>query len=362
MSTPVLWTELCLDLSGLSPRPMTPGIVAELITAWFSRAGTLSFSFRATGFLRDQESLEFGLQTVIHHYVARLLFLQVYGGPGRLPVLPSGAVLPLLRELDLGSWSSFSDEPPIDAFRMAPLLQKLSLDEVPPFEYRGCKGNERASECSVSAPVLFKRGLRPLRRYRYARPRTNLAPLSSRVAGTSGCGSTHPLLPLPALEKLDIRGVVDDIFPPLFASLQTFTFGASTPAVSLPWIQYMEQLTTLELNSPEWPHKHELIRALNRAHQPQFLPKLCSLAFLQCEFEEVGMSFTPGSVQWTKGLQYGGGFGYIQRPDDVDESRREALNGRRSSIHTDELDKEGWKFMSGLKTKITSRSSAYYQL
>jgi hypothetical protein len=43
--------------------------------------------------------------------------------------------------------------------------------------------------------------------------------------------------------------------------------------VSLQWI-------TLELGSPEWQQRDELFRALNRADDPQFLPKLQSLALL----------------------------------------------------------------------------------
>jgi hypothetical protein len=154
-----------------------------------------------------------------------------------------------------------------------------------------------------------------------------------------------PLLTLPALEKLDINGVHDDIFPLRFISspsLQTFTFGASTPAVSLRWIQHMEHLTTLELNSPEWPHKDELIRALNRAHQPQFLPKLHSLALLQCESEEVTESLLEalhsraGPV--VEGLAVLRQF-RLQWPYYGSDVGTDAINDRRSSIRTDEMEK-----------------------
>ncbi|KAJ7277290.1 hypothetical protein C8J57DRAFT_1504116 [Mycena rebaudengoi] len=71
-------------------------------------------------------------------------------------------------------------------------------------------------------------------------------------------------------------------------SLRSFIFGESTPMVSLLWIRHMEHLTTLELASPEWRHRDELFRALNRAHEPQFLANLQHLALLKWGSEDLG--------------------------------------------------------------------------
>jgi hypothetical protein len=174
-----------------------------------------------------------------------------------------------------------------------------------------------------------------------------------------------PLLMItpPTLEKLDLGGDHDDLSPlPFIPSpfLQTFTFDASTPTVSLRWIQHMEHLTTLELSSPEWLQKHAFIRVLNRAHQPQFLPKLHSLSLLRCEFEEVTESLlealhSTGAVD--EGLAVLQRF-RLQWPYISDEGP-DTLNGRCSSIRTDELEKLVARGMEiYVRTEITSRSSS----
>ncbi|KAJ7222953.1 hypothetical protein C8J57DRAFT_1536162 [Mycena rebaudengoi] len=358
VSTPALWAELNLNFSRL---PLAPGKVAEIIIAWFSRAGTLPLSFRtSTLFLKDQESLKFGLRTVIHGYAARLQVLRVYGNPHILLGLPSGAVFPLLRKLDLGSWSSFIDEPPIEAFQMVPLLQTLSLDTVPPAVLKipwEQLTHVVASNIGVAVGMSVLRSAPYLRQFCLNGPSGHL-----HITDTPNPGPpllhSHllllelryaeeliPLLTLPALEKFDISGAFADIFPLRFISspsLQTFTFGTSTPAVSLRWIQHMEHLTTLELNSPKWPHKDELIRTLNRAHQPQFLPKLRSLALLQCESKEVTESLL--EALHSRAGPVDEGFAVLRQfrlqwPYYAGYEGTDAINRRRSSIHTDEMEK-----------------------
>jgi hypothetical protein len=154
-----------------------------------------------------------------------------------------------------------------------------------------------------------------------------------------------PLLTLPAIEKILISGAHNIVNPlPLISSnsLRSFTFGNATPAVSLGWLQHTEHLTTLELDSPKWPHKDELLRALNRAHEPQFLPKLRNLALLECEFAEVTESLLQALHSRAGPAEQGNATLQsfrLQWPSEDVQVNVDALYRCRSSIRTDELQK-----------------------
>jgi hypothetical protein len=98
---------------------------------------------------------------------------------------------------------------------------------------------------------------------------------------------------LPMLESLALHKITDPrntIIPLLLISsksLRSFTSGSSTPMVSVRWHRHMEHLTTLELGSPAWRHGAELIRALNRIYEPQFLPRLQEFVHIEWDSENI---------------------------------------------------------------------------
>jgi hypothetical protein len=106
-------------------------------------------------------------------------------------------------------------------------------------------------------------------------------------------GGIIPFLALPNLQRLELRGlsVLSDAAVPLpfisSSSLHTFILSDESPMVTLPWLRVMEHLTSLELGNPLWVYKEDLFHALDRAHEPRFLPKLENFTLSNCEMLEV---------------------------------------------------------------------------
>jgi hypothetical protein len=94
------------------------------------------------------------------------------------------------------------------------------------------------------------------------------------------------------LEKLQLdylSALPDDAIPLPFISssaLHTLRFGHDTP-MTLPWLRVMEHLTSLEVGNPLWEYKEDFFHALDRAHEPRFLPKLENLTLSNCETHKV---------------------------------------------------------------------------
>jgi hypothetical protein len=276
---PTLWANLYLEAH---PRLSLPEKVAEFITLWFSRAGpTLALSFH---FIEDdQKEFQSAVRTAFLGYASRLRFLHLHCDAFYID-LP-GPSFPLLRELHLSAWFAYGGEH-IEAFRMVPLLHKLTLDTIPPSKlkipWQQLTHVVASGEFAEAMTVLHKAPY--LRKFEfdgfYASDRdpgpavlhSSLTFLSLRIAER-----LIALLTLRAVKQIVVSGAYSTVTPlPLILShlLRSFTFGTNTPAIFLGWFHHMEHLTTLELDSPKWPHKDELIHALNRAHMPQFLPKL----------------------------------------------------------------------------------------
>ncbi|KAJ7277366.1 hypothetical protein C8J57DRAFT_1126728 [Mycena rebaudengoi] len=352
LSTPALWVNLYLDLEEAHPRLLLPEKVAEFITVWFSRTGpTLALSFHCLE--RDWKSFKSAVTTAIVGYGARLQLLDLLCSAESCIDLPV-ALFPLLCELHLGSWSPFDNGQQIEAFQMIPLLQKLSLDGILPSMLKipwqqltlvVAHDVELAEAMGILQKAPYLRKFEFDGTYADGDPGPRVLHSNLVFLSLHNAERLIPLLTLPAIEKILISGAHNIVNPlPLISSnsLRSFTFGNTTPAVSLGWLQHMEHLTTLELDSPKWPHKDELLRALNRAHEPQFLPKLRNLALLECEFAEVTESLLQALHSRAGPAEQGNATLQsfrLQWPSEDVQVNVDTLYRCRSSIRTDELQK-----------------------
>ncbi|KAJ7277378.1 hypothetical protein C8J57DRAFT_1465956 [Mycena rebaudengoi] len=309
ISTPVLWTRLEMSLNEDSAHPglRSPEICEELIQTWFQRARSLPLSLSLSG-ERGYPQLESRLTTILPRHASHLRRLRLHLHTESFIALRNELPFPFLRRLDLRCFYDFiSDKQPLETFRVAPQLRTLSLVNVQPSlisipweqlttaEFHGVG----VAEC-----LTVLRNAPCLRIFNFAFSGTddeedNHVPvvhpglLSLTLRQLGAAGYIIPFLALPMLGHLSMRVITDPgntIIPlPLLSSksLRSFTFGDSTPMVSLQWIHYMEHLTTLELGSPEWRHRDGLFHALNRAHEPQFLPNLQHLALSKWDSEDL---------------------------------------------------------------------------
>ncbi|KAJ7277529.1 hypothetical protein C8J57DRAFT_1126849 [Mycena rebaudengoi] len=303
LSTPALWTHLDIDIDsdddlshlGLSD----PEKLEEFIRTWFARGRSLPLSFSFTGKL-DR------MNEILHDHAAYLGDFHLYTTEECLLGLRGGATFPMLRELEIEDLKmSIRSNATLDSdvFRNAPHLRTLRLIDVPPslftfpwsqltkfvgigIDVAGCLSVLRKS--SSLRELEFRRGT--LGDSTSESPLLQPSLLSLKLWRTPHIIHFLRLPVLNTLHICEVRELLDDtVVLPFLASmaLRTFTFGDNTPMVSLRWLHCMQQLTTLELCTSSWAHKDELLLALNRANEPQFLPQLRNFALLECEPEEI---------------------------------------------------------------------------
>ncbi|KAJ7227912.1 hypothetical protein C8J57DRAFT_198790 [Mycena rebaudengoi] len=299
LSTPALWTRLDIKIDREDELELgAEEKLEEFIRTWFARGQSLPLSFHSTGKLA-------GMNNILHDHAAYLSDLHLYTTEECLLSLRGGATFLMLRELEIRDFNLTVRSDTIldsDIFHNAPHLRTLRLIDVPPslfafpwsqltkftgigIDVAECLGVLRKS----SSLRELEFGLGKIDNSRSEPPFLHPNLLSLTLWKT-------PLiihfLRLPALKTLHMRDsskLLDDtVVLPFLASvsLWAFTFG-TTPTVSLHWLHRMQQLTTLELYTSSWAHKDELLLALNRANEPQFLPQLRNFAFLECEPEEI---------------------------------------------------------------------------
>ncbi|KAJ7277210.1 hypothetical protein C8J57DRAFT_1713663 [Mycena rebaudengoi] len=311
LSTPALWTSLHLEVNGDHRALSAPGKLETFVETWFHRARTLprSFGFVGFGFVGLVDNADnHTLNTIIDKQAPYLREISVYIDSGFLLNLRGETVFPLLHHLEL-SYAGWIRGPPRDAFLLAPRLQSLSLCYVTPaaltlpweqlttFSAQNL-GVEECLSVLRMAPCL-----REFHYYGEYETQTTPAPpfshpglISLYLSGRRTRGII-PFLTLPNLERLHLErlqlgylAVLPHHPIPLqfisSPSLHTFIFGHNTP-VTLQWLRVMEHLTSLELGDRLWAYKEDLFHALDRAHEPRFLPKLEVLTLSYCETHEI---------------------------------------------------------------------------
>ncbi|KAJ7277351.1 hypothetical protein C8J57DRAFT_1581802 [Mycena rebaudengoi] len=249
------------------------------------------------------------LITILDKHAVHLRDVSLYIHSTLFPCLRGGTSFPTLHHLELGALDDFPPpEAPNETFRLAPQLKSLSLDAVSPSILTLCweqLTTFSTSDVSLEDCLSVVRKVPCLREFELwgvdeaqATPgppflHPGLISLELRNPGSEGI---IPLLALPKLQRLllsHLSELPDDTLPlPLISSpsLDTFIFGFNTPMVTLAWLHVMEHLTSLELSSPLWAHKDGLCHALNRAHEPHFLPNLENFTISECETHEVNQS------------------------------------------------------------------------
>ncbi|KAJ7277284.1 hypothetical protein C8J57DRAFT_1713704 [Mycena rebaudengoi] len=301
--SPTLWTRLDMLLDLRSSHAGSAPISEDLIRSWFTRARSLPLSLSFSG-ERGNRQLESRLNTILLPHAANLRNLQLDMHTEPSSALGNTIHFPLLRRLALNCfYNSRFHGKPIEAFRVAPQLRTLSLQGLPPSLVSVpweklttvdlcCIGIAESLTVLRDTPCLREFTFQ----YSDGDDEHNYTPVihaglvSLSLLQLGATAYIIPFLVLPSLENLTMEEIQDPgntIIPlPLISSLRSFTFSNSAPMVSLQWIRHMEHLTTLELGSLEWPQGYQLFRALNRAYEPQFLPKLLNLVLLEWDAED----------------------------------------------------------------------------
>ncbi|KAJ7277208.1 hypothetical protein C8J57DRAFT_1581494 [Mycena rebaudengoi] len=292
LSTPTLWTDLYIAIEGVHRTLRAPGKLETFVEAWFHRARTLPCSFHFFG-MGDHND-DHGLNMILATHAAHLREITISIDAGSLLRLHGGTPFAILHHLSLHTnKGSFPSGAATDVFRLAPQRRSLHLGSVPPsaltvpweqlttfsarfVELEECLGVLRKAHCLSELSLWDVEETQATSGPPFSHPGL----ISLKLSGRSRSRGIIRLLALPNLQRLQLRELSafpDDTIPLQFissSSLHTFAFGHNTPMVTLPWLRVMEHLTSLELGDPLWVHKEDLVRALDRAHEPRFLPKL----------------------------------------------------------------------------------------
>ncbi|KAJ7210285.1 hypothetical protein C8J57DRAFT_1733637 [Mycena rebaudengoi] len=306
LSTPALWTSLHINVDTDDGALTAPGKLKTFVETWFHRAGTLARSFSFFGDLDDSE--DHSLDTILDKHAPYLHKISMCITSDSFPNLGNGTPFPVLRHLELDDANISSRGTPCDVFRLAPRLQSLRLAYTPPSALivpweqltTFCADILSVEEClSVvcKAPSLRELVYRAYRNLYDTKttpgPSVSYPGLASLKLIGWCSRDIIPFLALPNLQRLELStlsALPDDAVPlPLISSssLHTFVLGPDTQMVTLPWFRVMEHLTSLELGNPRWAYKDAFFRALDRVHEPRFLPKLEIFTLSNCETLEV---------------------------------------------------------------------------
>ncbi|KAJ7233537.1 hypothetical protein C8J57DRAFT_1729415 [Mycena rebaudengoi] len=234
-----------------------------------------------------------GLNMILAKHAAHLREITMYIDAGSLLRLHGGTPFAILHHLSIRTGKgSVPSGAATDAFRLAPRLRSLYLGYVPPsaltvpweqlttfsassVELEECLSVLRKAHCLTELSLWDAEETQATSGSSFSYPGL----ISLKLCGwCSRC--IIPFLALPSLQRLELRGLSalpGDTIPLQSissSSLHMFAFGHNTPMVTLRWLRVMEHLTSLELGDRLWAYKEDLVRALDRAHEPRFLPKL----------------------------------------------------------------------------------------
>ncbi|KAF8217981.1 hypothetical protein K438DRAFT_15775 [Mycena galopus ATCC 62051] len=300
LSTPALWDTIT-EVEGHDPLR-----VEQLVTTWFSRAGTRPLSLGSL-----PESVP--LQSVICRYASQLQSLDMVTNSGVFSNFDTIQSFPLLRDLMICCLGGYEpDGGQIQLFDSAPSLRHLSLDSVPPWAVAipwAQLTKLTISSTSLDDCLIVLRWATSLHEFRRQGPsedEEDMLPLEPPVRhsslnslAVSIIGRDEDILRflvLPGLQKFELgrpfmkwESYLDAEIVPFLSrvsgTLRTFNVGMS-PTVPIHWFYPLTHLTTLELVRSR-PFTTDVIRALDRRITPDFLPKLQAFMFLDCESDQV---------------------------------------------------------------------------
>ncbi|KAJ7043096.1 hypothetical protein C8F04DRAFT_1251264 [Mycena alexandri] len=286
LSVPALWSTLDLGLIGFCWK--APEVEMEgQINGWFERAAALPLFLTWTGTTKEDGSGH--IASIIERYAPRLEFLSLglYSGNLSIPLLPS------LRTLHLSDHTyidGLADTPgsSVLTLREAPQLRNLVLYQIPPMSL---VVPWELLESFIASVVSPQHCLDVLR--------SNLAPsadllVAQRKPGNDAVSRT-PYSQQSGVEILHIgRRPLPSILSRTRGSLLTFTVNAfrrklsqGTILLSTQCFQYMKHLTGLHLAPLAPQSRAAFVRALNRQHEPEFLPALEKLTLTHWKPDEL---------------------------------------------------------------------------
>ncbi|KAJ7277282.1 hypothetical protein C8J57DRAFT_1713702 [Mycena rebaudengoi] len=330
LSTPALWTNLHLDVDTDHGALTAPGKLETFVETWFHRACTLPRSFSFFGDMDDSQ--DHSLDTILDKHAPYLRKICLCITSDSFPNLGNGTPFPVLHHLELDDANISSGGTPCDVFRLAPRLQSLRLAYVPPsalilpWEQLTTFSAEILSVEQCLSVVCKAPSLRELTYRNLYGTETTPGPsvsypglVSLKLTGWRS-RDIIPFLALPNLQRLELSALSalpDDAVPlPLISSssLHTLVLGRDTHMVTLPWLRVMEHLTSLELGTPLWAYKEDFFRALDRAHEPRFLPKLENFTLSNCETLEVSQHLMEALIsRWPvlAAADFSGNYNYL---------------------------------------------------
>ncbi|KAJ7784076.1 hypothetical protein B0H16DRAFT_1491285 [Mycena metata] len=287
----------------------------EIVHAWFSRAGAMPLSL--IGWMGPIESKGSGaINAILRRYAPRFSDLHIcVTEPGLVSNLLDNMSFPWLQSLNLcnladGGPGTPSPPPlPISTFRESPRLRHLNLERIPLVSLKGIRWELLESfatheispqECLdvlCKSPSLLK--------FEFYGSKENSYAVDQRVISHSTLATFHLLnnnceimrhLTLPALRVLSfhLQELDDDDFLPFLSrsrgELTSFAFYSlrlGPLVLSMLWFQHMTHLTSLSLSELEAQSGTNVLRALNRHHDPGFLPALADLTLVDWKSDQV---------------------------------------------------------------------------
>ncbi|KAJ6562757.1 hypothetical protein DFH09DRAFT_1478793 [Mycena vulgaris] len=307
LSVPALWDSVP------EAEFTVPEQMEELITAWFSHAGTRPLSLDLPYLGHESPHLH----SLVSRHASRLQTLGLCIDADCYPSLADIRPFPLLRDLNLYSMGDMlkQSSAPMPLFRDAPLLRNLWLENLAPSTLampwsqltKFTASLVSLQECLVVLPLLtsldeFHRSGAPEEAdsepLLVGRPRMCQSDLTSLVISTSdGDQDILEFLTLPRLQKMtigesfctwitDLDADVVQFLSRTYTTLRTFTVSLSD-RVPIRWFEIATHLTTLEFFCFKNRSTAALTHALNRHNAPDFLPKLQHFAFLDCGSDQV---------------------------------------------------------------------------
>ncbi|KAJ7044900.1 hypothetical protein C8F04DRAFT_1069952 [Mycena alexandri] len=270
----------------------------EIVDTWFSRAGALPLSFTWSGLVEKEEA---EINSILRPLASQLIDLRIrFSSASRVSDLIDNVSFPLLQTLDLTGGSGIAPSPaalPIFTFRESPRLRYLVLHGISPASLIGVRWErlERLSVTNVQECLDVLSRCTSLLMYEpygssqnsyHADQQTISHPQVTNLVLASNNHEMLRYLALPALRDLTLcvqRLGDEDMLSFLSRSrgeLRSFTVyyvGQGPLVLALPWFQYMMYLTILSLSELAAQSRTNFVRALNRQHDPGFLPALETL-------------------------------------------------------------------------------------
>ncbi|KAJ7334294.1 hypothetical protein DFH08DRAFT_303764 [Mycena albidolilacea] len=304
LTTPQLWTTLCLHFNG---NDYPPEGLARFVAQFTDRAKNLPLSSTFHGFAGGIAGHD--LAAILERQAPRLRDLVLSMEVLDFPILSKERQFPALEKLTLGGFCfarSDSDVPNMmHTFLDAPQLRQVVLHTGVTREHFLLPWSQlvkfAVATISTADCLQILRDAPMLKTCRFSGI-YDAGPVGSPATAHSleelvivGWGNLLNFLDLPhlrtlSLDHVDTRDISIEFFARSSESLQEVTYtgrvdsDSDSDSISIDWLRPMDQLTTLTLTTIPEHFATALLRALNREVDDRFLPHLRHLEMTRATY------------------------------------------------------------------------------